>query len=259
MSIRAVLSSLTETSRCNQTYVAKGFIKKYTQFDVPCAIVLVIAVFSSRIIPFGNFPFYTTMKEDLKLIQILQQTLGFKIASFKSKFKATKYKFSTSKFHEICNKKSPNGDLILMKSQSTHCIFGAYTTEAWKLNETDKTKSRVIFDSKSFIVIVRYDNNDIIHKSKLPIILLPKEKDYTPIISAQGAGPMFGLNDIVVGFSGHCGYSRLTLYGNSEFPQLKNVCGGNTTVLIEELLGESNVKVYRFMLDELEVLEVLKI
>ena len=261
MSIQSVLFSLTETSRSNQIDVAQGFsnnnyIKKYKQ-DVPVQIVLIIAIFSSRLIPFGNFPLYITMKEDLKFVQILQQTLGFKIASFKSKFKASNYNFATSKFHQLCNKNSSNGDLILMKSK-IECIFGGYTTESWKLDEMDKNKSRVVFDSRSFIFIVRYDNNDIIPKSKLPTILLPKRKEYTPIISAREAGPMFGLNDIMIGFDGKCGYSRLRLYANEDLPQLTNICGGNTKVSMGALLGESNVEVYKFELDELEVFEVLK-
>ena len=255
MSIQSVLSSLSETSRCNQTDVAQGFIKqnyikKYTQ-DVPCAIVLIIAILSSRSIQFGNFPFYTTMQEDLKFVEILQQRLGFKIASFKSKFKASKYNFDMSKFHQICGKKSPNGDLILMKSKKTNCIFGAYTTESWELNEMDERYGlRVVCDAHSFLLIIRYDDSNIIPPTQLPIILDPKNKLETPIISQKERGPMFGSWDLVVG---PCyGFSKLKLYQSRQFPDLKNICGGNRIAKFGK-----NPK-WLFFLEEFEVFQLSK-
>ena len=257
MSIQSVLSSLSETSRCNQTYVAKGFIKnnymkKYKQ-DVPVAIVLMIAVLSSRSIQFGNFPLYTTIKEDLKFVEILQQRLGFKIASFQSKFKASKYNFDMAKFHQICNKKSPNGDVILMKSKKTHCIFGAYTTKSWELNEMDEIYGlRIVFDPQSFLFIIRYDDSNVIPPNKLPIILDPKNKHDTPILCQKLRGPMFGSWDLVVGAM--AGFSKLKLYQNQQFPDLKNLCGGNHTVTF----AEGKKPKWLFLLDEFEVFQLSK-
>lgn len=238
-------SSCSDQEMVTFFFIRTEYEKKFKNI-IPMFIKYLIIKYSSRIIPFEHL----MIKEDLKFINILENKLDFKIYKFVSIFKASQYSFSASKFHEICNKL--NGNLVMMKS-NFGCVFGGYTSKSWRLS--GETDVHCIEDSKSFIFLIRYDDDNI--QSQCPLILYPKNSQ-TGIVCMKDFGPIFGGFDIHVG--SHCrkiNWSRLFSYENETCVQLRNVCGGNVTMRICDAQLNQDPNLYLFIMQDFEVFELL--
>eukprot|EP01084_Bolivina_argentea_P103952 186177_1 len=222
-------------------YVRSHYENKFNKINIPMPLKYLILNFSKYII--GST--LLTNKEDMNFVKLLSSKIS-NIKQFKLLFQASKHKYLSSKFHELCDGKGSN--ICIVKSNFGN-IFGGYTSIGW---ESDNE-----YDDKAFLFLIR--SSEEAQQKQCPIVynIHNKFKEYA-VRYDETYGPTFGagydlyISDKCDEYPKKLPYNDSSVYfedGTYEYPDdHKPICGGN--------LKDAEIELYFFQVLEYEVFQL---
>eukprot|EP01084_Bolivina_argentea_P103944 186165_1 len=217
-------------------YVRSHYENKFNKINIPMPLKYLILNFSKYII--GST--LLTNKEDMNFVKLLSSKIS-NIKQFKLLFQASKHKYLSSKFHELCDGKGSN--ICIVKSNFGN-IFGGYISIKWESNNDWKD------DKNAFLFLIRSNNK--LQQKQCPIIYDCIDTEYAV---DNDAGPSFGRgHDLFIGDkcneypTDKDAFTDNYVYvGSYKYPDNhESICGGN---LIDD-------EIYFFQVLEYEVFQL---
>eukprot|EP01084_Bolivina_argentea_P103943 186163_1 len=221
-------------------YVRSHYENKFNKINIPMPLKYLILNFSKYII--GST--LLTNKEDMNFVKLLSSKIS-NIKQFKLLFQASKHKYLSSKFHELCDGKGSN--ICIVKSNFGN-IFGGYTSIGW---ESDNE-----YDDKAFLFLIR--SSEEAQQKQCPIVYdINDINGINAVIYGENYGPTFGIgHDLYISDKceeypqNKCWLNDNYVYEESyEYPSdHKPICGGN--------LKDAEIELYFFQVLEYEVFQL---